>query len=75
MSDLMYDSKWHRNKKVLMLCHKYEYKSLSFTLDEDKYFDSIESFILSKSSILSSRTLTKITESNRYSFGKLYLHL
>ena len=57
------------------MCHKYEYKTLEMFFPDDMYFERIGMYILSKSSIIKSPTLNKITDSNRYPFGKLFIHL
>lgn len=69
------NGKWYKNSKVIMLCHKYEYKSLSIIFEDDHYYERIKEFILKKSCVTKSSILKEISDSNRYSFGKLYIHL
>lgn len=65
VTDLMFEGRWKKNCMVLVLCHKYEYMSLSLILEEEKYFESIKEYIMKKSSVVKSLSLNPITDSNR----------
>lgn len=75
VSDILIENQYFKNKKVLLLCHKYEIKSLEIFHPEEKYFIQINNFLLSKSWNIKSPILNKITEQNWYCFGKLFIHI
>lgn len=69
------DSQTKENHKILILSHKYEYETLRIIFKEEDKFDSIVDFIDSKSQELSKISMSVVSESNRYSFGKMMIEL